>query len=145
MKQSVVGTKFRIFFLQANWFRASHHCIHKKMRLASVFSQSEFNQLIRQIRESGKFIRFKLGVRFANGTLLGYTDGFWISLTRLGSLNFYWFGYDKPVTSWQKKQVGETAETPQHCIVINPNENYVGYWPTEDCDRQLHFVCESDD
>lgn len=41
--------------LQTNWFKANHHCTWNGMRLATILSQEENNQVKAQINETRKF------------------------------------------------------------------------------------------
>lgn len=43
-----------LWYQQANWHQALNHCIANEMRMASVLSQEESDNLSKQIRDSGK-------------------------------------------------------------------------------------------
>lgn len=77
--------------------------------------------------------------------ILGYNKNtFWIGATNLGTEpNFYWMGYDKPVTftDWLKGEPNN-AGGHENCIVIWADVGYL--WDDAPCGDRYYFICEED-
>ncbi|KAG4068544.1 hypothetical protein HA402_004885 [Bradysia odoriphaga] len=108
-----------------NWYRALSHCIANGMRLASVLSEEENDEILKQIRDSGTGVDF------------------WLSGTRLGNNdNYYWMGHNEALnfTNWSDGEPNN-AFGHESCVHIS-YQNYK--WNDLDCLFSAYFVCEED-
>lgn len=168
--------KFQIIFIsisydnwysQVDWHRALHHCIADDMRLASILSREENDQVVKQIKDSGKprdiwelwaswanILQIFLTIIhvvclgnfwFTNSRFrwIGFVDEFWLGGTKLGNeSNFYWMGQNKAFrfTNWLLGEPNNHEGRGEACLEVWPDHDYK--WNDETCSPLHYFVCE---
>ncbi|XP_055597029.1 perlucin-like [Uranotaenia lowii] len=115
-----------------NWFKASEYCRSIGMRLITINSQEENEELAGFVKQTNKF----------------EADGcsFWLGGSDLGEEGCYtWSGTGRKVTfaNWSPGEPNN-MNNAEHCLqlVYIPRFNQSWTWNDIECHKTMYFVCE---
>ena len=119
---------------QQTWQVAYKQCLMRNMRLASITSEEEMNQLKNQIKAEN-----------VNQELTPQNSFFWIGATKLGSDKFYWMGHDKPLIysdfyTGEANNCNTCHDEEEECIEIRSYGDY--QWNDLACKVDRLYICQ---
>ncbi|XP_055597100.1 C-type lectin 37Da-like [Uranotaenia lowii] len=129
----VMGKKFYIPSHRTNWFKAVEFCSSVGMKLASIESRAENDEIAKFVQTTDKFN--DVGCAF------------WIGGSDLGEEgSFTWIGTGRLVTfsHWSPGEPNNANQT-EHCmqLVYIPRFNQKWTWNDNGCtNRHMFFICE---
>uniref|UniRef100_A0A1B6LLQ9 C-type lectin domain-containing protein n=1 Tax=Graphocephala atropunctata TaxID=36148 RepID=A0A1B6LLQ9_9HEMI len=113
-------------FFKANWFRASQYCRYRGMRLATINSQIEEDDLEKTVERLG----FEMGPVWTSGT------------DNAGERKFFWMSTGGPLT-YSNWQLGEpNGNISENCISLREYHGEGYKWNNEACSLEYYFACE---